>query len=99
MDGGYKWQIEPPEAIYILRRYNITVEQFNERLIAQEGRCRICGKFNGKKRLVVDHDHTTGEVRGLLCNLCNNMLGFSRDDPEVLARGAKYLRKTLKGKR
>lgn len=41
---------------------------------------------------VVDHDHVTGKVRGLLCRQCNSALGFAGDNPERLERLARYLR-------
>lgn len=61
---------------------------------AQGGRCAICQRATGKtKRLAVDHDHKTGEVRGLLCGPCNRgVLGHLRDDPEALQRAITYLR-------
>jgi len=58
----------------------------------QNGVCWICGGKSGKKRLAVDHDHKTGEVRGLLCKRCNRMLGYYRDNAESFARAAAYLR-------
>ncbi len=57
----------------------------------QGGGCAICGKRPGKVSLHVDHDHETGEVRGLLCVGCNNALGQFRDDLELLARASDYL--------
>lgn len=57
----------------------------------QGGRCAICQKATGKaRRLAVDHDHDTGEVRGLLCKPCNYVL-LGRYDADALARAAAYL--------
>jgi hypothetical protein len=66
---------------------------------AQNDLCAICGRPEtvvrcGKtQNLAVDHDHTTNQVRDLLCNNCNNMLGYFNDDPELLEKAANYLEK------
>jgi Recombination endonuclease VII len=65
------------------RKYGITLEQYNEMSLQQNGVCAIChrpqnagyGRWGGKLPLAVDHNHTTGGVRGLLCNRCNALLG------------------------
>jgi hypothetical protein len=83
--------------------YGITFRQYSGMLVAQCGMCAICGALPGadpdahrkSSRLVVDHDHKTGRVRGLLCHRCNLMLGQSGDDPARLLDGAKYLLDTL----
>lgn len=56
---------------------------------AQNGRCLICGE--GSRRLEIDHCHTTGRVRGLLCIYCNTGLGRFKDNPALLARAIAYL--------
>ena len=53
--------------------------------------CVICGS---NEPLVVDHDHKTGHVRGMLCNHCNRGLGHFRDDPELLQFAAIYLQES-----
>lgn len=61
-------------------------------LEAEHGnRCAICGAEPGAKGLAVDHDHATGEVRGLLCLSCNLGLGNYRDSPELLELARSYL--------
>lgn len=54
-------------------RYGITVEDYERMLAEQGGRCKVtdCRRLPGKRRLDVDHNHQTGEVRGLLCRRCN----------------------------
>lgn len=79
---------------YIQRAYGITKEQYEALLAEQGGVCALCKKPPTDEFLVVDHDHTTGQVRGLLHRLCNSMLGCAMDDPELLEAGIKYLRKT-----
>ncbi len=85
---------EVAHGLYVERTYDITAEEYKRLYKAQDGRCFICRRaFGITKRLAVDHDHKTGEVRGLLCSPCNNMLGLiGRDDPEVFERAAEYLR-------
>ena len=52
--------------------------------------CIICG--DSETNLVVDHDHKTGQIRGMLCNHCNRGIGHFRDDPLLLKFAAKYLK-------
>lgn len=76
-----------------LKKYNITPAGYAALLATQGGRCPGCGATAGRKgqRLCVDHDHSSGAVRGLLCDGCNQALGHARDRPEVLRRLAHYL--------
>lgn len=57
-------------------RYGVTQEMFEDMMTEQDGRCSICNELPNKNRLHVDHNHTTGEVRGLLCTVCNTRLGI-----------------------
>lgn len=70
-------------------KYGITQEEFDALLVSQDGRCAICRVL--LEKAVVDHDHDTGRVRGLLCWNCNVALGHMRDDPDTLARAIAYL--------
>lgn len=70
-------------------RYNLTQEDYNQLLQKQNNCCAIC-KTN-LVRLVIDHDHTTLEIRGLLCSQCNSMLGMAKDNINTLTNAIKYL--------
>jgi hypothetical protein len=78
------------------KKYGITLVQYEALVAACGNKCAICKRGpSGVGRagiLYVDHDHATGEMRGLLCAKCNIMLGGSRDVPETLEAGAAYLR-------
>lgn len=80
----------------LVREYGITQDQYNILLEVQNNKCKLCGKTDSgrkdKGRLVVDHDHSSGKVRGLLCHPCNVSLGLMNDDPELLERAAQYIR-------
>jgi len=76
--------------------YDITLEAYNEALKAQGGVCYICKKLevtSRTNRLVVDHDHSTGKIRGLLCHRCNCGLGYFKDDPVLIEKALDYLRR------
>lgn len=79
------------------RRYGLTKEQFDALLQSQQGVCAICQQpetviVRGRLRpLHIDHDHTTGRVRGLLCSACNTAIGKMKDDPSILRAAATYL--------
>lgn len=75
-------------------RYGLAGEEFQQMLEAQGGKCAVCGtsEWGGAKGTPhVDHDHTTGTVRGLLCNHCNLALGHAKDNPNLLREMANYL--------
>lgn len=75
------------------KKYGITMDDYQEMLADQEGKCACCGGEPGKRALAVDHDHKTGQVRDLLCDPCNVMLGMANDDQERLKAGMRYLRR------
>lgn len=72
-------------------KYGLSSNDWDMLYDAQLGRCAICLLPLSETKVHVDHDHTTGRVRGLLCKTCNPGLGFFRDDPKVLMRAANYL--------
>jgi hypothetical protein len=69
------------------------VKMYNDLMEKQQGCCAICGCHQAGlgKAFDVDHDHTTGKIRGLLCNACNTALGLMGDDPSRLRRAADYI--------
>ena len=77
--------------------YGITKTDLDTLLEKQENACAICKtKFPGNPRFkvfCVDHNHTTGKVRGLLCRNCNSGLGLFEDSPELIEKAIKYLEK------
>jgi hypothetical protein len=74
--------------------YGITLKEYEEMHDSQNGVCAICGKINSNNKLLfVDHCHTTGKVRGLLCDKCNSGLGFFRDNISLLLAAIEYLNK------
>lgn len=80
---------------FLKRRYNITKEDYERMLESQGSVCKICGKppRNTSQQtavLHVDHNHTTGKVRGLLCGKCNTGLGFIEQE-ELLKAAKAYL--------
>lgn len=72
--------------------YGLTTEDYENLQVAQQWRCAICEK---EKQLIVDHNHSTGKVRGLLCNPCNQALGLFKDDPARLRSAIAYLEESL----
>lgn len=74
-------------------RYGITESDYYTMFSKQEGKCAIClvDYCLSKRSLDVDHNHSTGVVRGLLCNNCNRGLGHFQDSPLFLLNAYKYL--------
>lgn len=79
-----------------LRAYGLTEADWDGLIKRQRGLCAICrtGKPGGRgERWHIDHDHVTGQVRGLLCHRCNMGIGFFLDDPDVIRAAARYVAK------
>ena len=77
---------------HLRKKYDLSVEQYDEMLAAQGGGCAICGRPpRDDIALHVDHCHETGRVRGLTCFRCNNALGDFNDDRQLLAQASAYL--------
>jgi hypothetical protein len=85
-----------------LKKYGLTIKQFDDMMDQQNGVCAICGRppatdgWRTVTRLHVDHDHVTGRVRGLLCDTCNRGLGYFHDDLVKLELAKQYLIRTSK---
>lgn len=71
--------------------FGISIDDYNEILLSQNGRCAICGKEPNGRLLSVDHDHVAGKVRGLLCHGCNVGIGYLGDNPDRLRLAADYI--------
>jgi hypothetical protein len=78
---------------HALKRFGLTVEQWDAMLVAQSGRCGVCASpMTGPNEPAVDHDHKTGAVRSLLCMFCNSRLAVAEDETFMAAARA-YLEK------
>ena len=79
-------------AWYLKRTYDMSIEDYDKLLARQDGVCGVCGRSpRSDISLHVDHDHKTGQIRGLLCFRCNNALGDFDDDGDRLITAATYL--------
>lgn len=79
---------------FLKRAYGLTIEDYERILNSQHGVCKICGSKDTYKKLAVDHCHTTGRIRGLLCQNCNHGLGKFKDSAELLIAAVRYLETT-----
>lgn len=105
VERAYAWRKANPEKRQLserkrhLKQYNLTLDDYLSLLESQKYQCKICNthlaelttKENKHQRACVDHCHTTGKVRGLLCYACNLMLGYAKDNPVILGNAIKYL--------
>lgn len=87
-----KCRSEERHTLRLKTQYDITPAEVARRLKTQEHACAICQEpFVENEQPLVDHDHATGKVRGLLCHHCNTGIGLLRDNPKLLYRAARYL--------
>lgn len=85
---------------HLIRHFGLSPEQYDDMLAAQDGKCAICRQAERRRHkatgeivaLAVDHDHSTGELRALLCWRCNATIGRVNESPELLEAMAAYLR-------
>ena len=97
----YAQNLERYTDSHLRNEYGITLADVQRMYEEQDGKCSVCCRagvlrFREERtkkeiRLVVDHCHATGRVRGLLCDRCNTLLGMAQDDKALLRRAIKYL--------
>jgi len=92
--SGKRWRIKNPSRLKErLYRYNLTTEAYQTLMLKQGNKCAICGipQIELKHSLHIDHCHTTGKIRGLLCGRCNWAIGLLKDNINILKSAVKYL--------
>ncbi len=78
---------------HLKEAYGITIEQYDQVLASQQGKCAICKGGTSKRHFAVDHNHKNGNVRGLLCARCNTGLARFMDDITNIRRAVRYLKR------
>jgi hypothetical protein len=81
----------PKPTDYLKRQYGLTAQDYEKMYVSQKGVCAICEQPQKNKRLCVDHCHHTGQIRGLLCSVCNSAIGKLKDDVKLLSKAIDYL--------
>ncbi len=79
---------------HLKRTLGIGIDEYDNMLTGQDGKCAICKSSDpkrGRKHFCVDHDHSTGDIRGLLCCDCNTGIGLLKDNPLILLQAFEYL--------
>lgn len=85
---------------YLRRTYGISLEEYHQMLVKQDHKCLLCSgegflmQDTHNMKLVVDHCHASGKVRGLLCHNCNRALGLFQDNQQTLERALAYLKQS-----
>lgn len=85
---------EKCRADHLRHKFGMSSSDYQKLLDRQGGGCAICGRTESdatKPNLSVDHNHSTGKIRGLLCGKCNTALGKFQDSPELLRKAAEYV--------
>lgn len=85
----------------VVHLLGLTQDEYNRKFEAQGGVCAICGQpetgtagvYKTPRRISIDHNHDTGQIRDLLCYQCNSGLGYFKDNPELLEKAANYLKR------
>lgn len=90
-DGHKSYDPAYRRAWHLAQKYGMTQEDYEKLLSSQGGTCAICLDPPKQIHFHIDHDHITGEVRGILCSRCNGMIGYGRDNPAILFSGIFYL--------
>lgn len=99
-----RWREKFPEkqrALALLTHYSLSWEDYVKMYESQQGMCAICSvnispyKGGIDKVARVDHNHTTGKVRGLLCSGCNTAIGLLKDCPVLVSKAEAYLQKDI----
>lgn len=96
----YKYYKNPDRKLkyrnaWLIKTYGINQDDYERMLLDQNGVCKICNKYRtqpGKNHLSVDHCHTTGKIRGLLCHVCNNTIGLFEEDIDLMLRAIEYIK-------
>ena len=95
-----KWRLDNPDKVkiskrrdHLKRKYGMSLEEFEDLSKKQNRKCKICGRYMNK--IDIDHNHKTGEIRGLLCNSCNRGIGHFKENTLSLIKTIKYLRGEL----
>lgn len=97
LSSGGKVRVSLLRQKHRLKAYHMTPQEYEERLLDQDGRCAICRqpetmmRLGTPRALCVDHCHKTGRIRGLLCAHCNHAIGKLGEDPALIRRAADYV--------
>lgn len=75
-----------------MTKFKLTTTEYDAKLASQGGVCKICNRPPGNKRLAVDHNHSTGKMRGLLCGPCNTALSHVERESNFSIKALAYLK-------